>query len=225
MQNINPLILMGAVTGKPTREEIVKILQRYYDAGFEQYMIYPRSGCELEYFSEEFLQTVETICEEAERIGYKAVWLYDEFNWPSGSCAYKVPQENPEFAAKFICAYQVDGTIKIEIKRNDKYTDLMNPAAVERFIELTHERYYQRLGKWFGSFIKGIFTDEPEIAYFRPPVSEIPLFYMGYYDGLEDDYKALTNGDLFEDIASGVRASGKNFYPAACASLLGKRFR
>ena len=80
MQTINPLIPMGAITGKPTREDIVKILTRYREAGLEQYLIYPRSGCELEYMSEEYLLTVEMICEEAERLGFKAIWLYDEFN-------------------------------------------------------------------------------------------------------------------------------------------------
>jgi len=224
MDTVNPLIMMGALTGKPTREEIIKILTCYREVGIEQYLIYPRSGCELEYFSEEYLSTVETICEEAEKLGYKSIWLYDEFNWPSGSCAHTIPQENPAYAAQFICAYNVNGEIKVEIRRNHNYTDLMNPTAVDRFIELTHERYYKRLGKWFGTLIKGIFTDEPEVGFFRPAVEDVPLFFMGYYDGLADDYRAATGGDLFNDIASGVRAA-KDFYPTECAPLLAKRFR
>lgn len=224
MQTINPLIPMGAITGKPTREDIVKILTRYREAGLEQYLIYPRSGCELEYMSEEYLLTVEMICEEAERLGFKAIWLYDEFNWPSGTCWERVPRENPEFSAQFLCAYHVDGKVKVEIKQNPIYSDLMNPAAVKRFIELTHERYFERLGKWFGSLIKGIFTDEPDIGYYYNPGKEIPVFSMGYYTGLEEDYRALTGGDLMEDIAAGVRAS-KNFFPTRCVPLLAKRFR
>lgn len=41
--------------------------------------------------------------------------------------------------------------------------DLLNPEATRRFIRLTHERYYERLGRYFGTTIRAIFTDEPEI--------------------------------------------------------------
>jgi hypothetical protein len=41
--------------------------------------------------------------------------------------------------------------------------DLLNPDAVRKFIKLTHERYYEKLGKYFGKTIKAVFTDEPSI--------------------------------------------------------------
>ncbi|MCR5032078.1 MAG: hypothetical protein K6A92_04375 [Lachnospiraceae bacterium] len=41
--------------------------------------------------------------------------------------------------------------------------DLLNPAAVRKFIELTHERYYRELSPYFGDTIRGFFTDEPNI--------------------------------------------------------------
>ncbi len=41
------------------------------------------------------------------------------------------------------------------------YADLLKPAVVERFIELTHEAYRRRVGDEFGKTIPGIFTDEP----------------------------------------------------------------
>ncbi len=41
------------------------------------------------------------------------------------------------------------------------YADTMNRAATERFIELTHEKYFEAFGELFGTVIKGIFTDEP----------------------------------------------------------------
>ena len=48
---------------------------------------------------------------------------------------------------------------------NDQtYLDVLNKRAVERFIEVTHERYYQELGDEFGKSIPSIFTDEPQIA-------------------------------------------------------------
>jgi hypothetical protein len=41
--------------------------------------------------------------------------------------------------------------------------DLMNPSAVDRFIALTHERYYGRLARFFGGTVFAMFTDEPSL--------------------------------------------------------------
>lgn len=47
---------------------------------------------------------------------------------------------------------------------NDQtYIDVMNRQAVERFIEVTHKRYYETLGGEFGRSVPAIFTDEPQI--------------------------------------------------------------
>jgi hypothetical protein len=39
--------------------------------------------------------------------------------------------------------------------------DILNPEAVTSFIELVYERYEKEFGKYFGTTIPGIFTDEP----------------------------------------------------------------
>lgn len=41
--------------------------------------------------------------------------------------------------------------------------DLLNPAATARFIEKTHQCYYNALAPHFGKTVLGIFTDEPSI--------------------------------------------------------------
>jgi hypothetical protein len=41
--------------------------------------------------------------------------------------------------------------------------DLLNPKAVQAFISLTHERYYDWLSGYFGSTIFAFFTDEPDL--------------------------------------------------------------
>ncbi len=48
--------------------------------------------------------------------------------------------------------------------------DFMNPKAVARFIELTHEQYRKRFGRYFGKVINGIFTDEPAVTYVEPGI-------------------------------------------------------
>lgn len=41
------------------------------------------------------------------------------------------------------------------------YVDVLKPAVIDKFIELTHEAYRRRVGAEFGQAIPGIFTDEP----------------------------------------------------------------
>ena len=81
-----PIIPMGAVTGRPTRARLRETLTQYASAGITQFLVYPRSGCELEYLSEEWFGTVEALVEEAQSLGFTSIWLYDEFNWPAGIC-------------------------------------------------------------------------------------------------------------------------------------------
>lgn len=48
---------------------------------------------------------------------------------------------------------------------NQTYVDTLNPRAIERFIETTHEVYYKKLKKDFGSTVPAIFTDEPQFPH------------------------------------------------------------
>ena len=41
------------------------------------------------------------------------------------------------------------------------YSDTLNPKAVDKFIETTHEKYKRELGDDFGNAVPAIFTDEP----------------------------------------------------------------
>ncbi|MGA2973874.1 MAG: glycosyl hydrolase [Spirochaetia bacterium] len=41
------------------------------------------------------------------------------------------------------------------------YLDTLNPAAVKKFIAVTHESYRARVGRHFGATVPGIFSDEP----------------------------------------------------------------
>ena len=42
------------------------------------------------------------------------------------------------------------------------YVDTMNPKAIEKFIDVTYERYLETVGQEFGGLIPAIFTDEPQ---------------------------------------------------------------
>lgn len=48
---------------------------------------------------------------------------------------------------------------------NDQaYLNTLDPRAVDRFIEVTYERYYSQVGSEFASTIPAIFTDEPQFC-------------------------------------------------------------
>ncbi len=47
------------------------------------------------------------------------------------------------------------------------YVDTLNPAAIERFRDVTHEAYRRVVGDAFGKVIHAIFTDEPQVVHQR----------------------------------------------------------
>lgn len=48
---------------------------------------------------------------------------------------------------------------------NQTYVDTLNPEAIEKFVEVTHERYYREIGESFGTTVPAIFTDEPQFVH------------------------------------------------------------
>lgn len=74
-----------------------------------------------------------------------------------------------------------------------KSADLLNPKAVAKFIELTHEKYYAELSEYFGDTIIAFFTDEPNILGRNAREDIIP-----WTEGLLDEFKQAggSEGDL-----------------------------
>ncbi len=215
-----PFIVMSAVTGKPTKQDVAVYLQQLKDNGIEQFMIYPRSGCELEYLSEEWFDTVGYFIAQAKRLDMK-VWLYDEFNWPSGDAGGKVTEKG-----YVMRGLKIKGENKGRISGHSLYNsgvfgvkmfpDVMSHEAVDYFIECTHEQYAKHFGEYFGNVIVGIFTDEPSINYACGD-EDVP-----YYDGLETDYFDRCGRSLWEDIESD-REEAKQNLSEVCISLAGER--
>ncbi len=76
---------------------------------------------------------------------------------------YKLIDENDEAEGTKWYAY-----IKIHAAspwyNNQTYLDTLNPKAVKRFVEVTHERYKDVIGNHFGNVVPAIFTDEPQFT-------------------------------------------------------------
>ena len=219
-----PLIPMGAITGRPDENTVRDTLEAYKSVGIDQYLIYPRSGLETEYMSEEWLQLCEWFCRHAQRLGMK-IWLYDEYNWPSGSCKGRVPKERPGYVYReFAVSRKADGTCTWRVQAAPGWVDSKSFNAIKRFIELTHDRYEKRLKPYFGNTVVGIFSDEP--AYHVPiKFAEKPTLRFAYYDGAEEAYKQRVGRALRQDVEAYLADSSKDEVWAVYADLLGNRLR
>ncbi len=84
---------------------------------------------------------------------------------------------------------------------NDQtYIDVFNKEAVNRFIEVTHEKYAEKLGEDFGKSIPSIFTDEPQMAgkfAFPEPFSDKDAT-LSYTDDMNETFRAATGTELLD---------------------------
>ena len=230
-------------------------LQELYDKGIREVMIFPLYGLEVEYLSNEWWEKVTFAIEEARNIGIK-IWIYDEYNWPSGTAGGKLIRDYPEFmetglrcnwievapgkavefelsgelveviqirpeekSLKITEECKISGTtlewannknfpcsvicINTEINRKiypscgggetwntnqEGSLDVMNPDAVRKFLDYTHEEYKKRYGRYFGSIIPAFFTDEPQFHFSIGPDSCFLPFTWKMFKSFEDKY-------------------------------------
>ena len=223
---LNPVIPFLAVTGRPTDAEIAAKVAALKADGFDQFLVYARSGLQYKYMGEEWLRTVETCCREAEQSGMK-VWLYDEYNWPSGTCKGRVPAADERFRYSEWTVYpKKEGGFSWEVTMAPQgWVNVCEPEAVRLFIKMTHEVYERRLAKYFASkTISGIFTDEP-----GHPVA-VPLKpgcskHFRRWIGMEDEYRAETGRDFRADVEGFLADGGTVEVWSVYAKLMGRRFR
>ena len=223
---INPVMPFLAVTGRPTDAEIAHKIAALKADGFEQFLVYARSGLQFKYMGEEWLHAVETLCREAEANGMK-VWLYDEYNWPSGTCKGRVPAADERFRYSEWAVYPKDGGgFSWEVVLAPQgWVNVCEPEAVRLFIKMTHEVYEQRLAKYFASkTILGIFTDEPghHTDVVLKPNCRI---HFRRWIGMEDEYRAETGRDFRADVERFLADGGAVEVWPVYTKLMGRRFR
>ena len=221
------LIPFLAITGKPTEAEVRAKVAAIQAQGMESFLVYARSGLELEYMGEAWLKLTEWFCDEAERRSMK-VWLYDEYNWPSGTCRGRVPQENDAWRYRELGVFPdgKGGFRWASAFAPAGWVNVCEPAAVDRFMELTHKIYEKRLARWFrNGTILGIFSDEPGHPTRVTFEDGKPLVSFRDYSGLEDEYRAETGRALRADVERYLRDPKENAVWPVYTSLMGRRFR
>lgn len=113
------------------------------------------------------------------------------------------------------------------------YLDTLNPKAVQRFVEVTHEKYKSCVGKDFGGIVPAIFTDEPQFTHKKrlsaPEVEE--ELSMPYTDDFPETYKAAygeeffpTMPELFWELPEGRRSVARYRYHDHVAERFSEAF-
>lgn len=92
--------------------------------------------------------------------------------------------------------------------------DILNPAAVARFLALTHDQYYEHLREFFGTTIIALFTDEPSILGKGPHRTEAP---QPYTTGLVDWLAARWRGRWGKDPRAWLPALWRGYGPKTAA--------
>ena len=180
------------------------------------------------------------------------LWIYDEYQWPSGKAFGQVLKDHDEYEATGIELIKLDGEgdinytlpdnyIKItgayiikdgaktpletdgkhiSVKSSGKYTvcvyarritnqkkedpadfstlrdvDLLNPDAVKRFLDLTYEKYKEKLGDTF-DHVEAFFTDEPQLG------NRDMKNYVVWTDKLPEKFRQTHGYDIEENLYS-----------------------
>ncbi len=113
--------------------------------------------------------------------------------------------------------------ITFTVARHGWHADLLNPAATDAFIAMTHEGYRRAAGEHFGTTIPAIFTDEPNMGDmpWTEGMAEAFRQDMGY--DLTDRLPSLYEGEGREDAQ--VRIDYFDWWSARFASAFFGRCR
>lgn len=195
-------------------EKLVAQLRWLEEKGTGGAFMHARSGLLTEYLSEEWMECVKACADESEKLGVQA-WIYDENGWPSGFVGGKLLEEAEncdQYLEYTIGSFEEDADINyllteeelirvegqntegeylnIFIHTSVSTVDILNPEVVDKFLNLTHEKYREYFGEAFEKQIEGFFTDEPQYYRWAMPYTRMmPVYYREHYG--EDIYDQL----------------------------------
>ena len=85
---------------------------------------------------------------------------------------------------------------------NQAYLDTLNPKAVKKFVQTTHEKYYKELADEFGKTVPAIFTDEPQFPHKKTLgfADQDADCVIPYTDDFNETYKAAYGSDFWDTL-------------------------
>ena len=115
--------------------------------------------------------------------------------------AYKRLADGEEASGKLWYAY-IESPNESPRYNRTTYVNTFSKEAIDRFIEITHERYKEKVGDEFGGVIPSIFTDEPQHTFKMTAAyakSEDDIL-LPFTDDLEDSFTAATGISLLDHL-------------------------
>lgn len=218
------LLVFYSFNGNMEHDELVRQLRELAAQGVTGFFVHARAGLEIAYMQEEWFACFQLCVDTAEELGM-SVYIYDENGWPSGFCGGAIPALGEAYQYKYlafsrgvppgeaghrvIAAYAceeggcrrisdgeiTDSSLVAYYGVDENYVDLLCRDTVKEFIARTHEVYKKRFGRYFGSVIKGAFTDEPQMRCDHITWSfSAPAYYRETYgeDLLDELWKLST---------------------------------
>lgn len=164
---------------KLNTDETLRQIDEMENVGIGGFFMHARGGLQTEYMSKDWFEQIRTSSEKANEKGMLA-WGYDENGWPSGFGGGAVNGLGLQYQQKYLRGEITDRpkttehTI-INILGNDGknyhiyfdvnpfYVDTLNKEVVKKFLESTHCKYLETLGK-NSAGMTGFFTDEPQVS-------------------------------------------------------------
>lgn len=148
-------------------------LRSFRDAGFREITILPWDGLSgqsgvtvhepgemstyVEYLSEEFFDRIRYAVERAKEYGL-GIWIEDTNTAPGGMADNRTTDGHPEYG--YAQMFEIRRGDAYQIVRRPFGIDVLNPAAVRRYLDVLYEEYYRHVGDHFGTTIRGFWTDE-----------------------------------------------------------------
>jgi len=105
--------------GNITKDELIRQIELMKSIKVNEVIIHARSGLYQEYLSEEWFELFGFSLSELRKNDIK-VWIYDEFDWPSGIAGGKVLENNPSLIAKNLKIIKIDGP-KLELPLDENF--------------------------------------------------------------------------------------------------------
>lgn len=176
------------------------------------------------YLSDAFFEMIRQAVTRASELGL-LVWLYDEGGWPSGQACGRVLQGHPELEGKTLV--QEAGRFIVE---RTGLPDALKRAAMDRFMQLTHEGYRAVVGEHFGKTIEAMFTDELKLPGHlgtdRIPWSDDMAQQFQAYAGyeLEPVLGMLFEGSLARKHPANQVLKVRSDYARLCVNLFNERY-
>ena len=194
-------------------------VREMHKAGLGGFFMHARGGLQTVYLSKEWMECVNACLDEAGKLGMEA-WLYDENGWPSGfggglvnGLGEKYQQKYLRYEKKLLkdcgtentvafydenCSFlgvdapenQEQTVIRCYYEINPYYVDNLDAQVVAEFIRVTHKFYYENIPAHLLKYMKGIFTDEPQLSRNGMPWSFI----------LEREYQKTYGLNLLEEL-------------------------